>query len=97
RTDFYLEFQMQLAFPIPLAVLALLRFLETQRGRYLAGALALVWVEALASMYYALILGLCMVVLVALHAILRGHTWSRGLVLKGAVGVVALGLALAPF
>jgi hypothetical protein len=97
RTDFFLEFQMQLAFPIPLAVLALLRFLETQRGRYLAGALALVWIEALASMYYALILGLCMVVLVALHAILRGHTWRRALVLKGAVGVIALGLAMAPF
>src|SRR5262245_5524355 len=35
RTDFYLEFQMQLAFPIPPAVLGLLHFLETHRARYL--------------------------------------------------------------
>ena len=67
RTDFFLEFQMQLAFPMPLALLGFLRFLETHRARYLAGALALVWVEALASMYYAIILGLCLVVVALLH------------------------------
>jgi hypothetical protein len=48
RTDFYLEFQMQLAFPIPLAILCLLRFLETGRRRPLFGVLAFLWVEELA-------------------------------------------------
>jgi interleukin-like EMT inducer protein len=97
RTDFYLEFQMQLAFPIPLALLALLRFLETRRVPYLAGALALLWVEALASMYYAIILGLCLVTLALLHFVARAGTWSWRLVLQGAAGALALGLALAPF
>ena len=97
RTDFYLEFQMQLAFPIPLALLALLRFLETRRVRYLAAVLALLWVEALASMYYAIILGLCLATLALLHLVAHGRTWTWRLVLQGAVGVLALGLALAPF
>jgi Interleukin-like EMT inducer len=97
RTDFYLEFQMQLAFPIPLALLALLRFLETRRVRYLAAVLALLWVEALASMYYAIILGLCLATLALLHLIARAGTWDWRLVRQGAVGVLALGLALTPF
>jgi hypothetical protein len=97
RTDFYVEFQMQLAFPIPLALLALLRFLETQRTRYLAATLALLWVEALASMYYAIILGLCLVALALLHLVARPGAWSWHLVRDGAVGLTVLGLALAPF
>jgi len=97
RSDFYLEFQMQLAFPIPLAVLALLRFLETQRTRYLVATLALLWVEALASMYYAIILGLCLAALALLHLVARAHTWSWRVVLRGVIGLAALGLALAPF
>jgi hypothetical protein len=97
RTDFYLEFQMQLAFPIPLALLGLLRFLETQRTRYLVATLALVWVEALASMYYAIILGLCLAVLALLHLVSRPRAWSWSLARDGALGLAALGLALAPF
>src|SRR5262249_10113095 len=97
RTDFYLEFQMQLAFPIPLALLGLLRFLETQRTRYLAATLALLWVEALASMYYAIILGLCLAALALLHLVARTSTWSWRLVRHTAIGLAALGLALAPF
>jgi hypothetical protein len=97
RTDFYLEFQMQLAFPIPLALLALLRFLETRRTRYLVATLALLWVEALASMYYAIILGFCLAALALLHFVARARTWSWRLVLEGVIGVAALGLALAPF
>ena len=97
RTDFYLEFQMQLAFPIPLALLGWLRFLETQRARYLVATVALLWVEALASMYYAIILGLSLAVVSLLHLVARAYTWNWRLVLKGGIGVAALGLALAPF
>jgi hypothetical protein len=97
RTDFYLEFQMQLAFPIPLALLGLLRFLETQRLRYLVATLALLWVEALASMYYAIILGLCLAALALVHLVARPDTWNWRVVRRGVVGLAALGLALAPF
>jgi hypothetical protein len=97
RTDFYLEFQMQLAFPIPLALLGWLRFLETGRPRYLVATLALLWVEALASMYYAIILGLCLAALSLLQVVARPRKWSLRLIRDGAIGVAALGLALAPF
>jgi hypothetical protein len=97
RTDFFLEFQMQLGFPIPLAVLSLLRFLESARWRYLAALVLLVWVEALASMYYAIILGLCLVVLAGLHAILRSGAWSRALVARGVVATLVLAALLGPF
>ncbi len=97
RTDFYLEFQMQLAFPIPLALLGWLRFLETRRPRYLVATLALVWVEALASMYYAIILGLCLATLTLLHLVARAPTWSWRLVRDVAIGLAALGLTLVPF
>jgi Interleukin-like EMT inducer len=97
RTDFYLEFQMQLGFPIPLAVLGLLRLLESHRWRHLAAVVLFLWVEALASMYYAIILGLCLAVLTILHAILRPGAWSWRLVGKGLVGALVLGLILGPF
>jgi hypothetical protein len=97
RTDFFLEFQMQLAFPIPLALLALLRFLESRGTRYLAAALVLLWIEALASMYYAIILGLCLVVLAGLHALLRPRAWNGRLVMRSGVGIAVFSLALLPF
>src|SRR2546422_738717 len=76
RTDFFLEFQMQLAFPIPLALLCLWRFLEGHRWRHVFGIVACVWIEALASIYYAIILGLCLVVVSGLHLILRPGAWG---------------------
>jgi Interleukin-like EMT inducer len=97
RTDFYLEFQMQLAWPMPLALLALLRFLETGRARYAAATAALLWVEALASMYYAIILGLCLAVLALLYFVARPHAWRWRLARDAALAVAALGVALAPF
>jgi hypothetical protein len=97
RTDFFLEFQMELAWPIPLAVLAWLRFLETGRWRPLLGALALLWVEALASMYYAIILGLALALLLALHALLRPGAWTWTLVGRLAGGGLGFALGLAPF
>ncbi|PYM54375.1 MAG: hypothetical protein DMD79_24705 [Candidatus Rokuibacteriota bacterium] len=97
RTDFFLEFQMELAWPIPLALLGLLRFLELGRWRPLMGALALLWVEALASMYYAIILGLALVVVAALHALLRPGAWGWAMIRRLAGGGLVFGLALAPF
>jgi hypothetical protein len=75
----------------------MLRFLETRRTRYLVATLALVWVEALASMYYAIILGLCLAVLALLHLVSRPRAWSWSVARDGALGLAALGLALAPF
>jgi hypothetical protein len=97
RTDFFLEFQMQLAFPIPLALLCLFRFLETGRGRYVAWIMALVWIEALASLYYGMILGCCLLGVTALHATLRPRAWSWRRCGQLLAGGLALAFALAPF
>src|SRR5262249_34424899 len=80
RTDFFLEFQMQLAFPIPLALLGLLRFLESGRWRPLLATALLVWVEALASMYYAIILGLALVGWAGPHPLPRSGRGGGGTV-----------------
>ena len=40
RIDHYMEFQMEMAFGIPLAIYMLVRFLETQRARYLVALVA---------------------------------------------------------
>lgn len=97
RTDYFLEFQTQLAFPIPLAVLLFVRFLETHRWRHLGGVVLLLWVEALATMYYAIMLGLCLVVVAVLHMILRAGTWNWTMIRRALVGGLLLGIALAPF
>ena len=97
RTDFYLEFQMQLGFPIPLAILGCLRYLDTGRWRPLLATVLLVWIEALASMYSAIILGFTLVVLTGLHAILRNGAWGWRTIGRGLAGTALLATALAPF
>ena len=58
RIDHYMEFQLEMAFGIPLAIYALVRFLETQRGRYLVALVATFWIQAASVWYYAIILSL---------------------------------------
>ncbi len=98
-TDYYLEFQMLLAAPIPIALFAWVRWLETQRPRWLAGALAAITVQALTTWYYAIITGLGFVTL-ALGVLClrwRGWLWRRNLVALagGAAGVAAIVLPFA--
>jgi hypothetical protein len=97
RTDFFLEFQMQLAFPVPLALLGLIRFLEKGRWPPLLATAFLLWVEALASMYYAIILGLVLAVVAGLHVLLRSGAWGWRKVGRSAIAGALLALALAPF
>jgi len=51
RMDHYREFQMEMAFGIPLALYALVRFLDTQRMRYLV-ALLVAFALQTASVWY---------------------------------------------
>ena len=97
RTDYYLEFQMQLAFPIPLAVLFSSRFFVGQRWQDLALALLMVWIQALASWYYAIILSLALAVFALCFLLLRWDAWQWSFVPKCLVGGIVLGVALAPF
>src|SRR5262249_11447255 len=67
------------------------------RWRHALGMVAFVWIEALASMYYAIILGLCLLVVTGLHALLRPAAWGWRPVARLSAAGLVLALALAPF
>jgi hypothetical protein len=98
RTQLFLEFQMQIAFGIPLGVYTFVRFLETQRRRDLVAFLAVFWLQAIAVWYYAIALALGLAVVAVQYVALRWGEWrpralgeaaAGGLVLAGAVLPVA--------
>jgi interleukin-like EMT inducer protein len=96
RTEMYLEFQMEILFGIPLAVYALVRFLETQRARYLWAFALVFWLQAVAVLYYAVILACGLAVVGVQYVALRWAGWRARTVAIGAVVAGALGLALWP-
>jgi hypothetical protein len=69
---------MEIMFGLPLAVYAVVRFLETQRLRYLGAFLVVFWLQAIAVWYFAVILGMGLVVLTAeLRAAAGGRAGAR--------------------
>jgi hypothetical protein len=96
RIDHYKEFQMEMAFGIPLALYALVRFLETQRARHLALLLAAFWIQAASVWYYAIILGLGLTAVALQVLALRWTGWRVRSLVAGAAGVAVLGLCLWP-
>ncbi|HEY8549292.1 MAG TPA: hypothetical protein VIL35_04990 [Vicinamibacterales bacterium] len=96
RMDYYLEFQMQIVFAIPLAVFFLLRWLERQRVRDLAGLLLSMAALGVSVWYYAIITSIALAVVLVHYAALRWRGWQRRAVVAGALGVLALGLVLTP-
>ena len=83
-------------FGIPLTVYALVRFLEEQRVHYLAALLVVFWLQAVAVVYYGVILGVGLAVITAHYVALRWHGWRLRTLLLGALGGAILLLALAP-
>jgi hypothetical protein len=97
-TDYYLEFQMLLAAPIPVALFAWIRWLETGGLRWLALALAMLTLQGLTTWYYAVILGLGLVILAVGFLCLRWRGWAwRRHVLALVIGGLAVGAVLLPF
>ncbi len=96
RMDHYGEFQMEMAFGIPLAVYLLVRFLEDQRPRHLVALLAVFWLQAVSVWYYAIILSLGLLAIAVQYAALRWAGWRPRALALVAVGAVALAIALAP-
>ena len=96
RMEYAVEFQMEIMFGLPLAVYALVRYLETQRLRYLAGFLVTFWLQAIAVWYFAVILGFGLVVLALAYSLRRWSGWRATTLLAGAAGAVVLAAALAP-
>lgn len=96
RIDHYMEFQMEMAFGIPLAIYALVRFLETQRGRYLVALVATFWIQAASVWYYAVILSFGLGAVVPQFLALRWGGWRPRTLLVAALGGLALFGALVP-
>src|SRR5262249_61116984 len=90
RIEYYVEFQIQTLFGIPLATYALVRFFEDQRPRHLVAALAVFWAQAAAVQYYTVILGLGLAMVALQCLALRGPLWrvrTVGLAVAGPGGV----------
>jgi hypothetical protein len=96
RILYYGEFQIEMAFGVPLAVYALVRFLEEQRLRHLATLLVVFWMQAVAVVYYGVILGLGLAVVAAQYVALRWSCWRLRTLVAAALGSAALALALLP-
>ena len=96
RIEYAVEFQMEIMFGLPLSVYALVRYLETQRLRYLVAFLAAFWLQAIAVWYFAVILGLGLVVVALSFALRRWSGWRPATLLAAGIGGVALAVALAP-
>jgi Interleukin-like EMT inducer len=97
-TEYYLEFQMLLAAPLPIAMLAWVRWLETGHPRWLVLGLAGIAVQALTTWYYGIILGLGLATLTIGFLCLRwGGGIGRRLRLGVGAGAAGLGAVLLPF
>ncbi|HEX2501572.1 MAG TPA: interleukin-like EMT inducer domain-containing protein [Methylomirabilota bacterium] len=96
RMDHYQEFQMEMAFGIPLAIYALVRFLETQRARYAVAVAAVFWIQAASVWYYAIILTFGLVAVAVQVGALRWRGWRPRALVAAALCGLALLAALAP-
>jgi Interleukin-like EMT inducer len=96
RIEYAVEFQMEILFGLPLAVYTVVRYLETQRLRYLGAFLVVFWLQAVAVWYFAVILGLGLVVLTLSYTLRRWSGWRPTALLAAGVGGVVLGAALMP-
>jgi hypothetical protein len=96
RTEMYVEFNMEMTFGIPLAIYALVRFLESQRARHLVLFAVAFWLQAISVLYYAVILACGLMVVALQYAALRWTGWRARTPAVAAAGVGAIGLVLAP-
>jgi hypothetical protein len=96
RIEYAVEFQMEIMFGLPLCVYALVRYLEAQRIRHLVAFAAAFWLQAVAVWYFAVILGLGLVVLAPAYAVRRWSGWRPAALLAAGAGGALLGAALAP-
>ena len=96
-TEYHLEFQMLLAAPVPVVLLAWVRWLETGSRRWLTVALGGLVLQGLTTWYYTIILGIALVGLGLGFLCLRWRDWAWGRRLGHlGVGGIAVGLVLLP-
>ena len=76
RTYYYLEFNMQMSFGIPLVVLYWYRFLRTQRIRDAALTFVFLTIQSLSCWYYAIMVSLYAIVFSACYVLLKQRGWK---------------------
>ena len=96
RTGYYNIITMQLSFPIPLAFLALTRFLERQRIRDLTLALFFVWCQMVSVLYFGILLVLLLAMFTLGFLLLRPKGWRPRSLVAAIIGGIALALAVLP-
>ncbi len=96
RTDMYIEFNMEMTFGIPVAIYAMVRFLESQKARYLALFCVAFWLQAISVLYYGVIVACALGVVALQYLALRWSGWRVRTLLTAAIGGVALAVAMAP-
>ena len=97
RIEYYLEFQMHLAFGIPLAFYGWHRFLVTQKWRSLWIAVAGFMLTALSTLYYAIILALALATFTLIYMLLHWRGWRWATLGKVGVAGAFQAVVLAPF
>jgi hypothetical protein len=96
-TEYYLEFNMLPAAPVPIALVAWVRWLERQQTGWLVLALGVLTLQGLTSWYYTIAMGFALATLTTGYACLRwrGWHWRRDAALAAA-GLVAVAAILLP-
>jgi Interleukin-like EMT inducer len=96
RMDHYQEFQMEMAFGIPIAIYALVRFVETRRARWVGALVVAFWVQAASVWYYAIILAFGVIAVLVQLGALRWSGWRARNLVAPILGGVVLVAALTP-
>lgn len=97
RTDYYLEFNMQMSFAVPLVVLYWYRFLRTQRHRDAALTFVFLGIQCLSCWYYAIMVSLCAMVFLVCYVLLKQRGWKVKKFLKVIPILVLFCVVLFPF
>ncbi len=97
RTDYYLEFNMQMSFAVPLVVLFWYRFLRTQRVRDAALTFVFLGIQCLSSWYYAIMISLFAILFSVGYVLLKQRGWDVKKLLKVIPILVLFCLVLYPF
>jgi len=96
-TEYYLEFNMLPAAAVPVAIVAWIRWLERQQGRWLTVALGAFTIQGLTTWYYGIILGLGLFTVTIGFCLLRWRDWAvRRDVASILMGGAAVGAILGP-
>ena len=97
RTDYYLEFNMQMSFALPIVVLYWYRFLRTQRLRDAALTFLFLSIQSLSCWYYAIMVSLYAIVFSACYVLLKPRGWKVKKLLEVIPIIMLFCVVLLPF